>query len=194
MPPKKRITKEEILETAYQVSREQGLDKINARLLAQKLHCSVQPIFFNFTNMEELKKEVIQKMIDHYHLIMKRGILEAKEKGKSPYKGLGLAYIQFAKEEPIIFQTIFMGQTKLNPEEFMTSDPQIFAEAINQGSLALGLSKEEMKNFHLHVWIYTHGIASLIATNTCHISIEEASNMLTEVVSSLITGQKGKKQ
>lgn len=192
MPPKKKITKEEILKEAYHIACEQGIDKINARYLSQKLSCSVQPIFFNFSNMEKLKQEVMQMIVEHYHEIMKNGILEANKKGIPSYKGMGLAYIKFAKDEPILFQTIFMEKTKLKPVEFMNSDATIFSEAIKLGTDSLGISKEEMENIHLHIWIYTHGIASLIATNTCDISLEEASKMLTEVVSSLIINQKGK--
>ena len=55
MPPKVKITKEDIIKTAIDIVRDKGADAINARNIASVLNCSTQPIFSNFDNMEELK-------------------------------------------------------------------------------------------------------------------------------------------
>jgi hypothetical protein len=44
MPPKVKITKEEIIQTALFLVRENGEQAINARAIATALHCSTQPI------------------------------------------------------------------------------------------------------------------------------------------------------
>ena len=55
MPPKVRITKEEIIGTCLALVRENGADALNARSIAAALGCSTQPIFSNFSSMEELQ-------------------------------------------------------------------------------------------------------------------------------------------
>ena len=55
MPPKIRITKENIVERAVEIVREHGMDSLNARSLAKELGCSVQPIFRAFDSMGELR-------------------------------------------------------------------------------------------------------------------------------------------
>ena len=60
MPPKVRVTKENIIKTATELVRQSGADAINARAIAKVLGCSTQPIFSNFATMDELKTAVIQ--------------------------------------------------------------------------------------------------------------------------------------
>ena len=61
MPPKAKLSKEEIIETAFEMTRENGFEHVTARELAHRLGCSTQPIFHVFQNMEEVKKEVYER-------------------------------------------------------------------------------------------------------------------------------------
>ena len=60
MPPKVKVSKEQIVSAALDLIRHQGYDALNARSIAAALGCSTQPIFSNFTTMEELRGTVIQ--------------------------------------------------------------------------------------------------------------------------------------
>ena len=55
MPPKVRITKEDIIHTAVEIVRRDGTGAINARVIAKELNCSTQPVFSNFATMEDLR-------------------------------------------------------------------------------------------------------------------------------------------
>ena len=55
MPPKIRITKEDIVNTAIQLIKANGENALNARAIASALKCSTQPIFSNFTTIEDLQ-------------------------------------------------------------------------------------------------------------------------------------------
>ena len=95
MPPKIKITKEDIISATLNLVREQGEEGLNARSIASKLNCSTQPIFSNFSGLEELQKTVTERAYNLY--------LEFLEKeanlGKYPkYKAFGMGYIRFAKE------------------------------------------------------------------------------------------------
>ena len=59
MPPKVRVTREDILRTAFEILRHEGASALNARSIATALDCSTQPIFSNFSSMEELLKAVL---------------------------------------------------------------------------------------------------------------------------------------
>ena len=61
MPPKAKITKEMIVEEAFQIARTQGADKITARSIAQRLKCSTQPVLYYFATVEEIKEAVYQR-------------------------------------------------------------------------------------------------------------------------------------
>jgi len=59
MPPKVKITREEIIAAAVSIVRRSGAEAVNARDVARELNCSTQPVFSNFETMEELRAAVI---------------------------------------------------------------------------------------------------------------------------------------
>ena len=61
MPPKVKITKDAILKSAFNLTRKYGLDYVTAKSIAKDLHCSTQPIYWVFENMENLRKEIVMK-------------------------------------------------------------------------------------------------------------------------------------
>ena len=73
MPPKVKVSKEDIKTAAVEMVRESGAEALNARALAAKLGCSTQPIFSNFSSMEEIRGEVIRLADGLYQSYKKRG-------------------------------------------------------------------------------------------------------------------------
>lgn len=58
MPPKAKITKEMILNTVLEITREAGFESVNARSISGRLQCSTRPIFTCYENMEELSLQI----------------------------------------------------------------------------------------------------------------------------------------
>ena len=52
MPPKAKVTKDMIIDAAFNVVREAGAENINARTVAKKLKCSTQPVMYHFETIE----------------------------------------------------------------------------------------------------------------------------------------------
>ena len=67
MPPKVKVTKEEIINASIQLVRTAGVQSLNARTVASLLNCSTQPIFSNFSTMDDLHIAVIQRADDLYN-------------------------------------------------------------------------------------------------------------------------------
>ena len=59
MPPKVKISREDIINTCLEIVKSSGTEGINARNIAGALGCSTQPIFSNFKSMEELEEETV---------------------------------------------------------------------------------------------------------------------------------------
>ena len=59
MPPKVKVTREDIVDAALDIIRESGEDALNARAVASKLGVSTQPIFSNYESMDMLKKDAV---------------------------------------------------------------------------------------------------------------------------------------
>lgn len=159
LPPKSKITKEHIRKIAFDLVRENGITALNARTVAKELGCSTQPIFSNYASMEELKSEVIQRADRLYKEYLQREVTS----GKFPeYKASGMAYIRFAKEEKELFKLLFMRDR--TEEKIPPSSPELenLAEMIQSKE---GISHDEAFLFHLEMWVYVHGIATMIATS-----------------------------
>lgn len=182
MPPKSIFKKEDVLNVTYEIVQKEGIEAVNARRIAEELKSSVHPIFKHFKDMEELKQAVYQKIYAKYQEYMLSGVNEEKA-----YKKMGLSYIKFAKDYPEFFKIIFMQKTDLNAENFMMAD-KVGDDVIKAGQVLTGFSFEEQKSFHVKVWIFTHGIACLVATKTVEFSDEEISTLLENTVLEMMRG------
>lgn len=176
MPPKIKITEEAILDAALEVTRENGISSVNAREVAKSLGCSIQPVFRNFKNMDNLKKDIYKKAEVIYENYMSRGM----ENHRIPFLGMGLAYITFAKEEKNLFKLLFMS------DEFKEkSIVNLIRDEENQGIVEMvsgmtGLTTDKAEQLFMDIWLMTHGIAALVATNDFDISEEQMAKILTD--------------
>ena len=56
MPPKPKFTKEDIVEAAFNIVREQGWEALTQRSIAQKLNASIGPIYSSLSNQWPILK------------------------------------------------------------------------------------------------------------------------------------------
>lgn len=174
MPPKFKFTRDEITNAALNVTRKNGISGLTARALAAELGCSVKPIFGLFKNMEEVGQEVFIAS----DLLYQNYLREDMAKGKySPYKASGMAYIRFAKEERELFKLLFMRDRSREKIEENKEEIRPLMQLIQQN---LGISEDEAYLFHLEMWLYVHGIATMIATFYLDWDDEFISRVLTD--------------
>lgn len=188
MPPKAKFTKEEILSAALDIVRSKGIDALTARLLADALNSSPRPIFTVFAGMDEIVREVIFKAKALYAEYVRRGLTCVPQ-----FKGVGVQYILFAIEEPKLFQLLFMNERGSVPPlcEVLQLIEDSFEEILASITNAYGFDRDTALRLYYHMWIYSHGIATLCATKMCSFTAEDISRMLTEVCASLIKKIKG---
>lgn len=174
MPPKVKVTKEDIVNAAVNIVRNSGTQAINARTIAATLNCSTQPVFSNFATMDELRLAVVEKA----DAICGDYIRQEVENGRYPtYKASGMAYIRFAKEEKELFKLLYM-RDRTNETIPVSGTLNDRMEAIVRSNT--GLSQTDAKLFHLEMWVYVHGIATIVATNFADLDRELISRMLTD--------------
>ena len=190
MPPKCKFTREEIIQAALDIAKNEGTAAITARSLGTKLGASSKPIFSVFENMEEVQAEVQKAAKALYAEYVQVGLRQ-----ELAFKGVGTQYILFAIKEPKLFQLLFMSEQSQKPS--VAGILPIIDESYEQILLSVqngyGLGKKDAENLYRHLWIYTHGIAVLCATNMCLFTAEEISKMMTEVFVGLLEEIKGGK-
>ncbi len=177
MPPKKQVTREDILAGALTLFREQGMEAINARELARVLGCSTQPIYLSFSGMEELKNALVEEFWRLYGDFLHREM----ERGDMPvYKASGMGYIRFAKQEREIFRYLFMRPRTPQEQNGDGMGQAHFDAIIALVRRQLGLSEQDARRFHLEQWLFVHGIATMFATSYLDLEESDISEMLTD--------------
>ena len=172
------FTKEQIINAALSLTREKGFSAVSARTLGEKLGTSSRPVFGRFENMEEVKTAIIEAANELYQSYRKKEI----ESGKYvPFKASGMAYIRFAREEKELFKLLFMRDR--SKETINYADEM--DELVNLVSEQVDLDKDKATMFYLEMWIYVHGIASMIATNYLEWDEELSSRAVTDVYEGL---------
>lgn len=183
MPPKAKYTREELIEAALGIAKRDGFDALTARALALELGCSPRPIFTVFDSMDELQAEVISAAQRFYERYEDEGM------GMSPsFKGSGVGYIRFAAEQPKLFQLLFMKERESIPDstEVLKTIDNYYERIVQSVIDEYGFGRKISEKLYLHMWIYSHGIATAIATGVCTFTAEQISDMLTEVCATLI--------
>lgn len=183
MPPKAKFTKEEITEVALDIVKTDGFEALTSRELGKRLGSSARPIFTVFKNMEEVQQTVIQSAKMLYKEYVNKGLAE-----EHPFKGVGTQYILFSVNEPKLFQLLFMTEQAQIPG--LLGVLPLIEESYGKILLSIqddyGISEQLAEKLYRHLWIYTHGIATLCATKMCRFTGDEISSMLTEVFTSLL--------
>lgn len=177
MPPKTRITKELILQKSFEITKNEGIEYLNARYLAKKLNCSTMPIFKSFNDMNDLKKE-LKKIIDDYY-----EAFIAKHLDKNNYLyTMSLAYIYFALEEKQLFGSLFVNEfieTRSMAEVINSSWNR---ETIEHTAKQYHLTLEASETLYRDIRFYAHGIATQIYGGNIALSQEEIKSLLKNAI------------
>lgn len=178
MPPKAKFTKAEIIEAAADIVRKNGIEALTARSLGITLGSSARPIFTVFRNMDDVR----QAVIDSAKMIYK-GYVDQGLTHEHPFKGVGTQYILFSVNEPKLFQLLFMTEQKRIPDlsGVLPLIEESYEDILASVQNDYGIDRPSAEKLYRHLWIYTHGIATLCATKMCRFTAEEISGMITEV-------------
>lgn len=181
MPPKQKITKNDVLNSAFEIVRREGVENLNARNIAKNLHCSTQPIFTCYENMNDLKTDVFE-MANRYH----KNYFNKIETGSDIFLNAGIAYVEFALEEANLFRFLFMSGNFCGKQlgEFVEDDCN---NHIASGMPAfIEKASPVAQAVFTDMWLYAHGIATMLVTNQLAFDKDQIKVMLIRVFERLV--------
>ena len=187
MPPKARISREDILNAAFELVRREGQAALNVRTLARRLNCSTQPILYNFATVEALRAAVYERA-DDFHTAY---ILPKGAEGPDALLRLGLNYVRFGHEERHLFRFLF------ESNRFGGLDLPALMQGPGTGELvdilAQGLCCEraEAEKVFLAFFAVVHGLGSLLANNAMAYDETRCAEMLETVFYGALASLKG---
>lgn len=160
MPPKKKIEKQQVIECAFKILKAEGYKEVTTRRLAKDLGCSTQPIYSLFENMEELKKALYEKGKAYF----KEVVYQYVTGNEPPFLEIGIGYLEAARKEKEVFR-------------FITSEHNYSLVSIKDLVKDMNLPKEK-EEIVLNMWLYTHGIATILEGN----KVESDQRQLREML------------
>ena len=166
--PKQRITKETVVNAAFEIARNSGMEQVMVKNIADKIGCSVQPIYSYCKNMDSLRQDVVEQtnpFLQEY--------VAAHIDKDDLFRSTGRLYIRLAQEESHLFRIFILHQRKgissLNDLYQSETNPHV-AEVIASD---LHISVAQAKQLHLNMLIYTIGIGTIFSVTTPGISADE---------------------
>ena len=183
MARKESITMQTILDTAFEMTREEGFSNITARKVAARAGCSTQPIFRVYKNMDELLDAVYLQAISffqNYYSLYPRT-------GKTPFSNLGMAYIAFARKEKHLFELLFLTENprKKSMYELLNGDAGNVVYEIN---LARVMGCKEPGELFMKMWIFIHGAACMALSGDYDLSDRETLELLEKSYRAFLSG------
>ena len=186
MPPKIRFTRDNIIQTAFEIAKNEGAENINVRTVSKKLGCSTQPVMYHFKNIEELKDEVYQKA-DDYHT---EYITNIDGNAQDMLKNIGARYIRFAVEEKHLFRFLFQSDNsqKNSIVDIIESGEEVpFSDLLQ---LLYGLNEAQSRDVFIQLFMYIHGLASVFANHYLPYDEEYITKKIELAIKSFVSASK----
>ena len=176
MARKVKISKDIILEAALDMLIRDGYSSININTLAKEIGCSTQPLVWHFDNMEGLRTALAEYAIAY----AKKKVSPIAVNAVEAFEQTGRAYVKMAVDEPNLFRFLYLGERieeKSNNFEAIIANKNN-VEQIRKIAGYLGISEEKAGRYLQNTIIYTHGVATLVATGVISASEEEMMSMI----------------
>lgn len=185
MPPKPIVSKEDVFAAALSLVRSSGMESVNARSVAEVLGCSTKPLFRLYKNMDELKQDLFSQINQHCSHYLREYAGFHKD-----YIGVALRYISFAKDEPNLFKALFMSNAMTKKTLASMPMDQGIEGLLNEIATTAEISKQEAQAIYQKMWLLSHGIASMIATNGDLFETQEVKGILIDAYQGFVLSAK----
>lgn len=175
MARKESITKEDIMNAAFSILQEEGIEQVTARKLAARANCSTQPIFRVYKNMEELIEELFARSCDFFEDFYGR----CQRQTVTPFVHLGNVYIKFAEEHRKLFEFIFLSTNRFGRSMYdLVNGSGGYVSREIQTATTQGC--QNASGLFMKMWIFIHGAACMTLTGDYDLSEQETIQMLKD--------------
>lgn len=177
MPRKAFFSKQEIIDKALEILRQQGPEAISARSLCKALGCSVSPLFTVYKNMDELFSDLhaaAEKLFENY--------MADVSDYQPAFKEFGMRLVKFSREEPQLFHYLFLDKNS----ESVVADRKA-RECLQNIEGEYDLSEEQGLELYFQMWVFACGLSALCNKNPQKYSDSDISYLLSLQFSSVLT-------
>jgi Transcriptional regulator len=174
MPPKHKVSKDEILSAAYALLEEKGYRAVTTRAIAEKLGISSRPVYSFFMSMEEMFNELDSIALGSLREYMQRPYTEDR------FLNMGVGYVCFFREKPGVAEFL---EFKWAKEKMVIADRAMFGvfyESFRNQNGYSEIPEEEFYGIYTHISIYTYGLVQYLKASLKEMSTQEIITDLRE--------------
>ncbi len=153
-------SRQQIVDAAFELIREEGWPAVSTRAIAKKIGSSTMPIYSHVRSVDELKKELTFRA--------KERQIEFQTKSYTEESLLNAAfgYVVFARDEKMLFRFLYLetqAQLDLEKKEEMKDTFIADLGGIQEIAAELAeLNEAGHSTLVTYSWIFTHGLAMLV--------------------------------
>ena len=183
MARKKTITRDHILNAAYNLVIAEGFKRFTARNIAASMGCSTQPIYLEFANMADLRQAVVDRI--------KSELTERFQKTYTddPLIDMALTYIDFAIENNSLYQSVFV-EDHLGVDDMRQFAMSAALKRLDKYDSVKNLTETQKNNVITGAWIVATVIADLMSAGFIHISHAQMIDILQSVLKDFIENKR----
>ncbi len=186
MPPKQKITKDDLLECAARIAEQEGLSAVTPRSVAKEAGCSIQPVFSQFPTMENLRQET-------FDYVCKKSVQEVLSFEKYPdyFARTSKWVLDLARNKPNIFRLIYLsGGFHGNKLLDVMADYENNRDMLSKMTEVYQLDYEKCRDILMRSLLLLIGVCTMICDGSMEFSDEQVMAMMKKTVSDMVNGAK----
>lgn len=163
MARRTQISREIILNTAFQMLIRDGYSSISITSLAREIGCSTQPIAWHFGNMDGLRDALLRHSLEY----IQNHFALSSDSTTSMLLEIQRRYVDLAFNFPNLYKYLYMtDQDREQTKELVQSlrFPN-YEEILYSLQQEYGVSHQAAQRYLLDLQLYVHGIASCAVAN-----------------------------
>ena len=154
MPKNTFFTRDMLLDAAFGIFREEGLEAVSVRRIAAVTGSSTAPIYSCFANVDEMREALIQTAFEKLLRCTEREYTE------NFFLNIGIGMLEFARENKVVYRTIFLADARgkaMYDNLFAVNRTQMMKEKTMKI-----FSDEEINTILEKLTVYTYGLSAMI--------------------------------
>ena len=154
MPKNTVCTRDMLLDAAFGIFREEGIEAVSVRRIAAVTGSSTAPIYSCFANVDEMREALIQTAFEKLLRYTEREYTE------NLFLNIGVGMLEFAKENPIVFRSIFLADARgksMYDSLFAANRAQMIKEKTMEV-----FDDAEIDSILEKLTVYTYGLSAMI--------------------------------
>ena len=178
MARKTQISKDVILEAAFNMLLRDGYGTINITSIAKEIGCSTQPIAWHFGNMDGLREELLEYCLN----FLKDRFEITCDSVSEIVEGIAWRYVELAYDYPNLYKYLYMSEQdgKKMASIVQSLRSENHDKVIHMIKKEYDISQETAEKYLVNLQLYVHGIASFTVTKVAFSSKEGIMNMVHE--------------